>query len=163
MKWLDVRRWGVKILFAPLLIFILIAGVAAQQAVPPPKPNPPASGGSAAQTPPEAKADFMQAADEVLGQMSEILSLPVKEPLKKSLRSKQEIRDYLIREEKEDKVTLSVMRTTNLSRRLASFRRVSLSIPSCSTSSPIRSPVCTTRKERSFTSPTGFPPTSSAR
>jgi hypothetical protein len=35
--------------------------------------------------------------------MSEILSLPIKQPLKKSLRSKPEIRDYLIREEKEDK------------------------------------------------------------
>lgn len=102
MKWLDVKRWGVKILSAPLLILILIAGVAAQQATPPPKPVPASPAGSSAQ-PPAAKADFAQAADEVLGQMSEILSLPVKEPLKKSLRSKQEIRDYLIREEKEDK------------------------------------------------------------
>ncbi len=102
MKWLDVKRWGVKILSAPLLILILIAGVAAQQATPPPKPVPASPAGSSAQ-PPSAKTDFAEAADEVLGQMSEILSLPVKEPLKKSLRSKQEIRDYLIREEKEDK------------------------------------------------------------
>ncbi len=35
--------------------------------------------------------------------MSTILSLPIKEPLKKSLRSKQEVRDYLVREDKEDK------------------------------------------------------------
>jgi hypothetical protein len=102
MKWLDVRRWGVKFLFAPALILILIVTVAAQQATPPPKPVPASPAGSSAQ-PPAAKTDFAQAADEVLGQMSEILSLPVKEPLKKSLRSKQEIRDYLIREEKEDK------------------------------------------------------------
>jgi hypothetical protein len=102
MKWLDVRRWGVKFLSAPALILILIARVAAQQATPPPKPVPASPAGSSAQ-PPAAKTDFAQAADEVLGQMSEILSLPVKEPLKKSLRSKQEIRDYLIREEKEDK------------------------------------------------------------
>jgi hypothetical protein len=102
MKWLDVRRWGVKVLSAPVLILILVAGVAAQQATPPPKPVPASPAGSSAQ-PPAAKTDFAQAADEVLGQMSEILSLPVKEPLKKSLRSKQEIRDYLIREEKEDK------------------------------------------------------------
>ena len=47
--------------------------------------------------------EFLHAADEVLTQMSMILGLPVKEPLKKSLRSKQEIRDYLIREEKEDR------------------------------------------------------------
>jgi hypothetical protein len=102
MKWLDVRRWGVKFLSAPALILILIVTVAAQQATPPPKPVPASPAGSSAQ-PPAAKTDFAQAADEVLGQMSEILSLPVKEPLKKSLRSKQEIRDYLIREEKEDK------------------------------------------------------------
>ena len=35
--------------------------------------------------------------------MSKILDLPIKEPLKKSLRSKQEVRDYLVREEKEDR------------------------------------------------------------
>ena len=48
-------------------------------------------------------AAFLKAADEVLQQMSQLLSLPVKEPLKKSLRSKSEIRQYLIREDQEDK------------------------------------------------------------
>ncbi|MGA7920375.1 MAG: hypothetical protein WCA38_11965 [Candidatus Acidiferrales bacterium] len=47
--------------------------------------------------------EFIKAADEVLVQMSKILDLPIKEPLKKSLRSKQEVRDYLVREEKQDK------------------------------------------------------------
>ncbi|MFZ0637585.1 MAG: hypothetical protein WA755_00690 [Candidatus Acidiferrales bacterium] len=47
--------------------------------------------------------EFIHAADEVLAQMSALLSLPIKEPLKKTLRSKQEIRDYLIREDAEDK------------------------------------------------------------
>jgi len=47
--------------------------------------------------------EFLKAADEVLAQMSQILHLPIKEPLKKSLRSKDEIRDYLVREEKEDR------------------------------------------------------------
>ena len=56
-----------------------------------------------AQVAPGSNADFLKAADEVLAQMSELLDLPVKETLKKTLRSKQEIRDYLIREEKEDK------------------------------------------------------------
>jgi hypothetical protein len=46
---------------------------------------------------------FLQAADEVLAEMSKILDLPIKEPLKKSLRSKQEIRAYLIQEDKDDK------------------------------------------------------------
>src|SRR5580704_3522912 len=39
--------------------------------------------------------EFLKAADEVLQQMSVILHLPIKQPLKKSLRSKQEIRAYL--------------------------------------------------------------------
>jgi hypothetical protein len=47
--------------------------------------------------------EFLKAADEVLDQMSVILHLPIKQPLKKSLRSKQEIRAYLIRADKEDK------------------------------------------------------------
>jgi hypothetical protein len=58
-----------------------------------PSPEPPAA----------SNADFIKAADEVLAQMSKILDLPIKEPLKKSLRSKQAVRDYLVREEKEDR------------------------------------------------------------
>jgi len=56
-----------------------------------------------AQASPAPNADFSHAADEVLAQMSVLLHLPIKEPLKKTLRSKKEIRDYLVREEKEDK------------------------------------------------------------
>src|SRR5580698_2746079 len=43
-----------------------------------------------------ADAEFLQAADEVLAVMSKILSLPVKEPLKKSVRSRDESREFLI-------------------------------------------------------------------
>ena len=55
------------------------------------------------QTAPASSPEFIKAADEVLAQMSKILDLPIREPLKKTLRSKQEVRDYLIREDKEDK------------------------------------------------------------
>ncbi len=55
------------------------------------------------QTAAASTPEFIKAADEVLAQMSKILALPIKEPLKKTLRSKQEVRDYLIREDKEDK------------------------------------------------------------
>jgi hypothetical protein len=58
---------------------------------------------SSSQTAPGSSPEFIKAADEVLAQMSKILALPIKEPLKKTLRSKQEVRDYLIREDKEDK------------------------------------------------------------
>jgi hypothetical protein len=64
-----------------------------------PTPTPAPS----AVAPSPSSPNFAQAADEVLGQMSVILDLPIKEPLKKSLRSKQEIRAYLIQADKEDK------------------------------------------------------------
>jgi len=79
---------------------LLIFGIAstAQQMAPPPA-SPAAPPQVHAATTPE----FLKAADEVLGQMSEILHLPIKQPLKKSLRSKDEIRAYLVGEEKEDR------------------------------------------------------------
>ena len=45
---------------------------------------------------------FLQAADEVLTNMSKLIDLPIKEPLKKSLRSKDQIRAF-IEQDKEDK------------------------------------------------------------
>lgn len=71
--------------------------------VQPPAAASPALSAPSAQIAPGSNPDFLHAADEVLGQMSQLLDLPIKEPLKKTLRSKKEIRDYLIREEKEDK------------------------------------------------------------
>jgi hypothetical protein len=90
-----------------LLLFILAITAAAHQATrspgPADPPAPAADSGKSKQATPQANENFIEAANEVLAQMSHILSLPVREPLKKSLRSKQEVRDYLIREEKEDK------------------------------------------------------------
>ncbi|MGH9640568.1 MAG: hypothetical protein ACRD3Y_10930, partial [Bryobacteraceae bacterium] len=57
--------------------------------------------GSAA--PAGSNQGFLSAADEVLEQMSHILDLPIKHPLKKSLRSREQIRALLIQEEKGDK------------------------------------------------------------
>jgi hypothetical protein len=64
---------------------------------------PPAAEPSSKQATAASSPEFIAAADQVLAEMSKILSLPIKQPLKKSLRSKQEVRDYLIREDKEDK------------------------------------------------------------
>ena len=47
--------------------------------------------------------EFEQAADEVLHNMSEITGLPLRSPLKKTLRSREEIRAYVIRQMDEDK------------------------------------------------------------
>jgi hypothetical protein len=52
---------------------------------------------------PETNADFMAAADEVLGQMSKLTGLKLIKPLKKSLRSREEIRAYVIKEMNEEK------------------------------------------------------------
>lgn len=49
-----------------------------------------------------ANTEFLKAADEVLAEMSKLLSLPVREPLKRSVRGKDEIRAYLVRNMHED-------------------------------------------------------------
>jgi hypothetical protein len=48
-------------------------------------------------------ADFLRITDEVMAKMSTILGLAQLEPLKKSLRSREEIRAYVIQQMKEDK------------------------------------------------------------
>lgn len=74
-------------------VLLFSAAALAQKHEPPPLP-PPASA---------PQAEFLQAADEVLAQMSKLLSLPVLQPLKKSVRSREEIRDYLVKSMKDDK------------------------------------------------------------
>lgn len=51
----------------------------------------------------QATPEFLQAADEVLANMSKLIVLPVKEPLKKSIRSKDQIRAFVVQEDKDDK------------------------------------------------------------
>ena len=85
-----------------LLIVVLLAlaasfasfGFAQQTTVPATPPN--LAGKSSA-------ADFATAADEVLAQMSDITGLALRSPLKKSLRSREEIRAHIIQEMNEDK------------------------------------------------------------
>jgi hypothetical protein len=77
-----------------LALAVLTAGLAAQQKA------APATTGPASAT---SNAEFVAAADEVLHQMSEITGLKLLTPLKKSLRSREQIRTYVIDEMKEDK------------------------------------------------------------
>ena len=85
-----------KRVLAWLLGVILLGtlGAAAQQSSPPVSNPPPVN-------PPGA--EFLKTADEVLAEMSALLSLPVKSPLKKSIRTRDEIRDYVIRRMQEEK------------------------------------------------------------
>lgn len=84
-----------KRIFAGLIVLLFtVRSGAAQQGAPPASLPPPAT---------QQSAEFMQAADEVLADMSKLLSLPILSPLKKSLRSRDEIKAYLLQKMKEDK------------------------------------------------------------
>jgi hypothetical protein len=85
---------GLRSLFLSFTLFLGAVGVCAQEAaVAPPS----------ADSKPAMDADFMAAADEVLGQMSQITGLKLVTPLKKSLRSREEIRAYVIKQMNEEK------------------------------------------------------------
>jgi hypothetical protein len=96
MKILSLKRF-VSFLWLLVLAAACIGGAdvtCAQQAVTAP---PPAGSGE------RSNAEFAAAADEVLEQMSEITGLKPRTPLKKTLRSREEIRAYVIRQMDEDK------------------------------------------------------------
>ena len=67
--------------------------LAAQQPVPAPV-TPPVK---------DTHEEFLATADEVLKEVSELLGLPVRAPLKKSLRSRDDIRAYLVKQFQEEK------------------------------------------------------------
>ena len=75
-----------RILAGIVAALFLATGAAAQKISPPASLPPPTSAQS---------QEFLVAADEVLAEMSKLISLPILSPLKKSLRSREEIRAYL--------------------------------------------------------------------
>src|SRR5712664_541231 len=94
----DLKHFyfGLRALVLSLALFLGGIVVHAQEAaVAPPS----------ADSKPATTADFIAAADEVLGQMSQITGLKLVTPLKKSLRSREEIRAYVIKQMNEDKNT----------------------------------------------------------
>jgi hypothetical protein len=96
MKALSTKHGfvGVAACLLALTGLMLVGISSAQQTTAPSKP--PASGAASA-------GDFSAAADEVLGQMSDITGLKLRSPLKKSLRSREQIRKYVIQEMDDDK------------------------------------------------------------
>jgi len=76
-----------RLLASHLVILLLVCSAASQQSSPA-KPTSP---------------EFLAAADEVLDEVSRLVSLPVTAPLKKTLRSREEIRNFVIREMKEER------------------------------------------------------------
>src|SRR5229473_7236249 len=91
---LNRAYYGLRALSLSVALFL--GGVAAlkkKAAVVPPS----------ADSNPATDADFIAAAEEVLGQMSQITGLKLVTPLKKSLRSREEIRAYVIKQMNEEK------------------------------------------------------------
>ncbi len=91
--------FSAKFLAASGIALLAATALVPQQNAPQPKQvTPPATPPTAAST----RADFLRTTDEVLAEMSKLLGMPIKEPLKKSLRSREEIRAYVLREMNED-------------------------------------------------------------
>ncbi len=80
-----------RFLLALFILLICASAGVSQQASPLPLPATPAS------------PEFLKLADEVLAEVSHLVSLPVKHPLKKSVRSREEIREFILREVHEDR------------------------------------------------------------
>jgi hypothetical protein len=93
IHWKRVN-FGVRVLSLSFALFLGVNLISAQEAA-----VAPPSGDSKA----TADADFMAAADEVLSQMSQITGLKLITPLKKSLRSREEIRAYVVKQMNEEK------------------------------------------------------------
>ncbi len=98
-RWRKISRSMACAAALVALAFVAASLLAAQQ---PAKSDKQGAAGSAA-TAGTTNAEFAAAADEVLHQMSEITGLKLLTPLKKSLRSRDQIRAYVINEMKEDK------------------------------------------------------------
>src|SRR5713226_702387 len=88
-----IRRYLRNFVLA-VICFPIPGTLTAQQAAPVPGSANPAK---------SSDADFTATADEVLEQMSEITRLKLRSPLKKTLRSRDEIRAYVIRQMDEEK------------------------------------------------------------
>jgi hypothetical protein len=95
----KISRW---IIFAVALIALALAANSLLEAQQPAVAEKQGAAGGAS-TAGTTNAEFAAAADEVLHQMSEITGLKLLSPLKKSLRSRDQIRAYVINEMKEDK------------------------------------------------------------
>src|SRR5216683_2185243 len=86
--------FGLSVLFLAIVCLFNTTHVRGQEAaVAPPSADAKAT----------SDAEFIAAADEVLSKMSEITGLKLRTPLKKSLRSREEIRAYVIKQMNEEK------------------------------------------------------------
>ena len=75
-------------------LLLLTSAVFSQEATPAPPLKAPVT---------PASPEFLKAADEVLEEVSKLVSLPVKAPLKKTVRTREEIRQFVLREVHEER------------------------------------------------------------
>ena len=104
----PTRRLSELIASLCVACLLLCSAAKAQQApaaTPPPisDPSKPSASSKTASPARPSNADFAAAADEVLTEMSQITGLELRTPVKKTLRSRDEIRAYVIREMNEEK------------------------------------------------------------
>jgi len=88
------RPFAARTLILGLALALCAAGTPAQNSA----VTPPTKSSKS-----QSQADFIATADEVLAQMSKITGLELRSPLKKSLRSREEIRAYVIKQMNEDR------------------------------------------------------------
>lgn len=95
----NIWKYGLfkgAIIAAFCLLVSVAIGAQSQQLPAPATPPKPAVGST-------DPTEFLHITDEVMAQMSKLLGLQQLEPLKKTLRSREEIRAYLVRQMDEDK------------------------------------------------------------
>ncbi|HEV2205223.1 MAG TPA: hypothetical protein VGR36_01710 [Candidatus Acidoferrales bacterium] len=88
---------------ALIVAFVFVSTAIAAQTTNTPAATTTAPTAPSAEAGSQSPQAFIQAADQVMAEMSKILDLPILDPLKKSLRSKEQIRAYLVQEEKDDR------------------------------------------------------------
>ena len=93
-------HWPSKLLrfcyFPAFCLFTFLAFAPAQAQQPAPAPSAPA-------TAPTANPEFLATADEVMNEMSEITGWKLKAPLKKSIRTREQIHAYILAEMDDEK------------------------------------------------------------
>jgi hypothetical protein len=98
-----LNRWYFSCATVLLCAWIWAAGPMVARAQQSAAPVTPQAGSSASESAPAKDVDFAAAADQVLDQMSEITGLKLRTPLKKSLRTRDQIRAYVVKEMNDDK------------------------------------------------------------
>jgi len=98
-----LKNMASQVKFIPFRLFVLFLGIVCLFNTTRVRGQEAAVAAPSGDTKVASDAEFIAAADEVLSKMSEITGLKLRTPLKKSLRSREEIRAYVIKQMNEEK------------------------------------------------------------